>query len=70
MITDDDTPCPFCPDGHAPPQYQNWAVILGEARDTDGQPMHLIVCKVDMSHVSESDAQWLRTFIRERRAES
>jgi hypothetical protein len=65
MSIDDDSPCPFCPDGHAPPQRQNWAVMLGEARDSDGQPMHLIVCKTDMSHVAESDAQWLRTFIRE-----
>jgi hypothetical protein len=37
MSIDDSTPCPFCPDGHAPPQHQNWAVILGEERDSDGQ---------------------------------
>lgn len=65
----DEQECPFCPDGHEPPQRQNWAVIMDTQGDSDGQPVHLIVCKSNMSHVAESDAAWLRQVIREAKQE-
>jgi len=56
--------CPFCPDGHQEPTKYNWAVYPDwEHLDKDGQPINLIVAKVDGQHVAESDAEWLRDLI-------
>jgi hypothetical protein len=57
-----DTPCPHCPDGHTPPDSgsQPWAAYLSTARDGDGQPTTIHVCRTGGAHVAESDAQWIR----------
>ncbi|WP_328941567.1 hypothetical protein OG259_07790 [Streptomyces sp. NBC_00250] len=56
------TPCPHCPDGHAPADRgsQPWAVWVSEHRDGDGQPTILMVARTGGAHVAESDAEWMR----------
>lgn len=58
--------CEHCPDGHDSPGTKSWAVFVSEDRDSGGQPTHLYVAPADGSHVSESDAQWLRDLIKKR----
>lgn len=60
-------PCPHCPDGHQDPSRVPWSVRLGPVRDSDGQPMQLIVERTQGSHVAESDVEWLWQLIREHR---
>lgn len=61
--TRDTTPCPHCPDGHDNPNTKPWAVWVSATR-LDGQPPYLHVAPAGGSHVSESDAAWLRQAIR------
>lgn len=56
-------PCPHCPDGHDDPNVKPWAVWVTATR-VDGQPPYLHVAPTAGSHVSESDAAWLRKAIR------
>jgi hypothetical protein len=54
-------PCPFCPDGHTPPDRgQPWSAWVAEDRDGDGQPMQIIVARSAGAHVAEADAEWIR----------
>jgi hypothetical protein len=59
--------CPHCPDGHQDPNRVPWGVFVGPIRDSDGQPLHLIVLRTQGSHVAESDAHWLWELIRDHR---
>lgn len=52
--------CPHCPDGHANPTTRPWGVYVHPARDSDGQPTHLVVQPSNGAHVAESDAAWVR----------
>jgi hypothetical protein len=53
--------CPHCPDGHTPPDHgQAWSAWVAEVRDSDGQPMQIIVARSAGAHVAESDAEWIR----------
>ncbi|MGW0920144.1 hypothetical protein ACWD3J_14140 [Streptomyces sp. NPDC002755] len=53
--------CPHCPDGHTPPDHgQTWSAWVADVRDSDGQPMQIIVARSAGAHVAESDAQWIR----------
>ncbi|MGW5175866.1 hypothetical protein ACWERY_16080 [Streptomyces sp. NPDC004082] len=55
------TECPHCPDGHMPPDHgQTWGAFVDSARDSDGQPVQIIVARSAGAHVAESDAEWVR----------
>ncbi|MFJ9799874.1 hypothetical protein [Streptomyces sp. NPDC101145] len=56
-------PCPHCPDGHGAPSRCAWGVRVGDQRDGDGQPVHLIVQPTAGQHVAPEDAEWLRALI-------
>lgn len=58
--------CEHCPDGHPDPAKRPWSVWVTETR-VDGEPPYLMVAPADSTHVSESDAQWLRELISKRR---
>ena len=69
-ILEAQTPCPHCPDGHDDPRHKPWAAFVAPNYDNDQQPTHLHVSPTDGSHVSESDARWLRKLLREHREHS
>lgn len=67
----DEEPCPHCPDGHRDPNNTPWAVWVGEHRDRDGEPVHLVVARTNgKGHVAVSDARWLSDLIHKYRGVS
>ncbi|WP_435107333.1 hypothetical protein [Nocardiopsis synnemataformans] len=54
----DDT-CPHCPDGHRRPDSKPWGAYLSHGRDSDGQPLDIIVGRPAGEHVSEADVHWV-----------
>jgi hypothetical protein len=57
------TTCPHCPDGHKRPSRGGWSVYVTSGRDLDGQPISIAVERTDGSHVSNADADWIRTIL-------
>lgn len=60
---DADLPCMFCIDGHGAPTRCHWGVRVGDERDLDGQPTHLVVQPTAGQHVAPEDAAWLHKLI-------
>jgi hypothetical protein len=63
-------PCSHCEDGHGRPTRTAWYVGVDALRDSDGQPVRLIVQPTAGAHVAEEDALWLWRLIRERDREA
>ena len=64
MMSEYGKPCPHCSDGHERPFTHPWSVSVGPQRDSDGQPLYLMVGKAGLQHVAEEDAEWLRQLMR------
>ncbi|MFE6126663.1 hypothetical protein ACFQ6Q_00100 [Streptomyces sp. NPDC056437] len=60
---DPDLPCMYCVDGHGAPTRCSWSVRVGDLRDSDSQPVHLIVQPTAGQHVAPEDADWLYRLI-------
>ncbi|MFF8290450.1 hypothetical protein ACF068_14645 [Streptomyces sp. NPDC016309] len=58
-----DLPCLHCIDGHGSPSRCAWGVRVGDERDSDGQPVYLIVQPTAGQHVAPEDAAWLHRLI-------
>lgn len=57
--------CPHCSPQHGTPDRCSWSVRVGNERDSDNQPVALIVQPTNGAHVASADADWLWELIRQ-----